>query len=586
MRGPLRWLLSAAGLLLVALSIGHYVRLKREWAAVEPFVRKFGLDVRRPGLLEQTSLEPSPDFAAMVVADSVVRDELGTVNLTGLRPEERDAWLASVVHRDEEVSEALTLMLRAMASNPGWAFHRLFVGELSFLNERRKPGGAGASPQRWLVPLRQATAMAPGLDPAFSFMGEVMLESWKALDEPARSEARRVLRRAFLDQRALAAVFANAVSVLGRDEALALVPDEPAALTVALAEMVRIGDVPAAARMAGLWEAAELKSRRLDLEKLERRAGMGDLDGVRAGCRAWASAHKVLDFDTSETRKQMARILELWPDDVRGAWRGDPRGEMVRYFLDGRAGDAPRAAMARAVGALTGVPDTARARVALLASDRYEMESVVRSSAGAGSLEWTPFFVEKARAELRDGRPDEALRSLESVAAAARGECSVLLARRDAAAVLSDAAGREGADRLLVSTHRGPLGRESVSPTGAISLCVDPLRDGQGFLEVEVATPAPTLMEWAGNQARWGNRLVEGKAVVRFPLAGFQGRSTFAVGVLAGSPMLVARLERTGERTGLSSLSGDATAAASDAPRTAARRAGVAGSEKLNSTRP
>ena len=578
-----RWLAPAAGCLLALLSIAHYARQKGERAAVEPFVKKFGLDVRRPGLLEQTRFEPSADLAAMVVADAVVRDELEAVSWDGLTPEERDAWLASMPRRDEEISEALGLMLRVSAANPGWPFFRLFVGELVSLQARRGRDGIGARPERWLLPLRQAAAMAPGLDLAFVIPSAILLENWEVVGDSARAEAPGLLSRAFLDQTFLAVNLGRAVSVLGKEGAMRLVPDEPPALLTALTEMTRIGDVPAAARVLEAWEKAELRNRRIDLEKVERRAGMGDVDGVRTGCRAWAAAHRVLDFDTPETRKQVARILDLWPDDIGGNWRGDPRGEIVRYFLDGRAGDVPPMAMERAVRVLVNVPDTVRARVALLASERYEMEATLHDSAGAGSLEWTPFFVEKARAELREGKAAEAGRSLGRVAAAARGECSVLLARRAVAEALGDAAGRDEVDGLLLASQRGKLGPDSVSPTGAISLCVDPARDGSGFLEVEVAAPGPTLVEWAGNQARWGDRLVEGKAVVRFPLAGLQGRSTFAVAGIAGGRVVVSRVERT---PGRPSRSGEATAAASDAPRTAASMAGVAGSEKLNSTSP
>ena len=582
------WLLALGCALLAVLSGVQYASQRSRAAPVDAFVRKFGLDVRWPGLLEQTRFEPSPDFAASVVADTVVREETGSVAWSELSAEQRAAWLASFAGRDEELTEAIALMSQAMAANPGWAFHRFFAGQLAYLRERRKGGGVGSRPEVWLVPLGQAVAMAPGLDSPAGFLAEAIVDNWKVLGERDKKDVRKLLARAFLDQGFLAWKFGQTVNVLGRDEALSLVPDEPVALTVALAEMARIGDVPAAAKVVGTWEAAEMKSRRADLAKLERRAEMGDVDGVRDGCRAWAAAHRVLDFDTTGTRKQMARVLDLWPDDVRGTWRGDPRGEMVRYFLDGRAGDVLPAAMSRAVGALTGVPESIAARVAHLVSDRYAMEGAIRSSDGAGSLEWTPFFVEKARAELREGHPDEALRTLGSVASAARGECAVLLTRRDVAAALGDPAGRDEANQLLRTSQRPPVGLDSVSPTGAISLCVDPAVDASGFLDVEVEAPAgtPALVEWAGNQARWGDRLVEGKAVIRFPLAGLQGRSTFATGALVGR-VVVTRVERTEGRTAASSSrSGEAMDAATEAPRTAARAAGVAGSEKLNSTRP
>ncbi len=527
-------------------------------------------------------MQPSSDFAATTLADAAVMDEMGTVRFGDLDARERQAWLASVAQRDAELDGARSLMLDAVVLNPGQAIHQTLVGVLTYLSERRADaGGAAARPEKWLVPLRQAMLLAPGYDPAWTFLAGALLETWEGLPEAERMGAPPVLSRAFLDTGFVGQNFLRAAWVLGLPKAASLLPSVPAAIASAQRQLAAAGGVQGAATLRSMWEKAEATARSDDLARLEERARLGDLDGLLSGCRAWISAHSPWEFDDPAARRQAARVMELWPPGAEGTWRGDRRRELVRYFLDDRSSSADPGAFYRMVDGLRGVPVVVQARAALRAGDTYAWDSILRTSGSVGSLEWTPFFVEKAWADLKRGRVDDAVEALRNVAAAARDEFDVLLPRRELARRRNDEKERERVDGLIEDARSEPVGPEAWSPTGALSLCVDPEADATGGLRVNLHADKPALVTWGWNGARDGTAFVDGERTLTAPFAGLQGRVTFAVRLLAGAQPTVEAAERT---TG-SSLSRQ-SAAATEAPRTAASVAGVAGSEKLNSARP
>jgi hypothetical protein len=303
---------------------------------------------------------------------------------------------------------------------------------------------------------------------------------------------------------------------------------------------------------------------------------MGDEDGLRAGCRAFVGAHPPRELDGAEGRRQAARILALWPQDRPGPWRADGRAELLRYFLDGRSEGVDRAAVARAAEALVGVPETDRARLALLSGDRYGWEQAVRESKTVGSLEWTAFFAELARAELAAGRMEKAADALGLIAPPAQGECAVLLARRAYAEAAGDAADAEEAGRLLAAVREAWVGPDAWSTAWSLPLCVDAESDkgaDRGAeLRITLAAAAPALLAWEVNGGRRGTFVVgpEG-ASLGVPLDGLQGVAVVSLPILAGPrPAIVSASRR----------------AATAAPATSARVADVAGMERLNSTSP
>jgi hypothetical protein len=288
------------------------------------------------------------------------------------------------------------------------------------------------------------------------------------------------------------------------------------------------------------------------------------------------AVHPPGELDGAEGSRVAARVLELWPRDRTGPWRGDGRAELLRYFLDGRSEGLDRAAVARAAEALTGVPDTDRARLALLAGNRYGWERVLGESKTVGSLEWTTFFAELARAELAAGRTDKAAEALGRIAARARGECTVLLVRRAWAEAAGDAADAEEVGRLLAAAREARVGPEAWSAAWSLPLCVD-AESGKGAdrgaeLRIRFVAAAPALLAWDVNGGRRGTFVVgpEG-ASLGVPLDGLQGVVVISLPLLAGPRPAILSASRR---------------AATAAPATSARVADVAGMERLNSTSP
>jgi hypothetical protein len=569
MRG---WLQAALWLTLAAVAMVHFRDDRVGRRRAEAFAREWGFDVRKPAYLEQVQLEPSADLASGAMAEAAVADEIGRVRWSELDPREREAWLEALARRDEMLEAAHALALSAVAANPGFAFHAYRAGQLAYLSDRRR--GAEALKRdrsRWLEPLRLTTRRAPGFDAGWSFLAGAMVEAWPLLTDDEKGEGRRVIRRAFLDPAMARQAFGAVAAELGTADACALVPDLPGPLAAVQRQLAETGDVAAAAAIRGRWEIAERKSREADLARLELRARMGDADGLRAGCRAFVSAHSPLELDGQAGRRQAARLLELWPSDRAGSWRRDGRAVLLRYILDGRSEATSGEAVARAAASLTGVPDPERARLALLAGDRYGWESVLRESKTLGSLEWTTFLAELARAELAGGRHRAAREALERIAPSARGECEALLVRREIAEAEGDEAEAAEADQRLSELRAPDFAFDPSSGASSFSLCVDPRADAGRVLRLELVAMTPALVGWEVNGGRRGSVVASASSLLDVPLDGLQGRTVVSLTTLAGPrPVLLSASRK----------------AATEAPATSARVTEIAGTERLNSTSP
>jgi hypothetical protein len=568
-----RLALAALWFVLAVVAALHYSQDLAGRRNVFSFAREWGFDVRKPLQVEQVALEPSADTAAGVMADAAIGDETGSVRWNELDAKGRAAWMDALARRGEMLEAAHALALSAVAANPGLSFHSYRAGQLAYLSARRRGSEAlKAEREMWLVPLRRAIRLAPGFDGGWSFLAAALVETWPLLPKGEREEGRRVLKRAFLDPAFARVAFVPASAELGVAEAVRLVPDVPGPLAAAQRETARDGNVGAAAALRTRWESAEAKARATDLARLEERARMGDEDGLRAGCRAYVGAHPPRDLDGAAGQRQAARVLALWPLDRGGKWRVDGRGELLRYLLDGRSEGVDRASVARALEALHDLPETERARLMLLAGNRFDWERQVRESKTVGSLEWTTFFVELAGAELAAGRKEAAATALGRIAPRAREECEVLFVRRAYAEEAGDAAEAEEAGRLLAAARAAPVSPEAWSQAWSLPLCVDPRDDEGAELRIGFAAKAPALLAWEVNGGRRGSFVVgpEG-ASLGVSFDGLQGVAVVSLSLLAGP------------RPGIVSAS---RSAATPAPATSARVADVAGTEKSNSTRP
>ncbi|MGH9399593.1 MAG: hypothetical protein ACRD00_04435, partial [Thermoanaerobaculia bacterium] len=355
------------------LSVASYKQDLLARRAAEKAVRQFTLDRRRPFDAETARLAPAGDLAAGIVANAALADALGSVRLTDLDASLREAWLESVRHTDEELRVAQDLMQDAAAARPGWADHRFRLGALAYAAKSRPP-------ELWMTPLHSANRAAPGEDAIPNFLAAAYLETWSTLAPEARANAPAILKRAFLDSDFVSRGFLPAVAALGRGAAFPLLPDATRPLRAAVAVLSRSGDVEGAAFLFDRLERAEQRECASDLLEIEQRYRLGDVTGLRDACRAWASAHPVREHDRPEGRAQAARVLELWPNDTTGRWLSDPRADLVRFFLNGRESDVSGDAVARAVEALSGVPDTVEARAKLLAGDLDGVQTLVGRS--------------------------------------------------------------------------------------------------------------------------------------------------------------------------------------------------------------
>ncbi|HQR65945.1 MAG TPA: hypothetical protein PLB02_00965 [Thermoanaerobaculia bacterium] len=428
------------------------------------FAREFSIDVRRPLAVARAETAPAADMASFVMVDAALSDALEPLRWTDLTPAEKQAWLAAIGRYDEELEAARRLALEGVAARPGWAYHRLQLGQAVYAADRRaqRPDLWERS-ERWAIPFALAESAAPGDETIWTFHAGAYLENWGRLPAEQRREAPELLSRAFRDPEFVRRGFLHAWAAFGRDQAVALLPRTAGALKAAREEAARAGDPAGVATLQSMWERAELSERAADIQKLEERWRLGDAAGVRNLARSWPARHPAPDFDTPAERAKAARVLELWPTETTGPWRGDPGGDLVRFFLDGRTASVKPEALARTVSALTDVPETVRARVALAAGDRFRMEEILSRSERAGTFEWTPFFVELSRFELKAGRPEAAEAALSRIAPGARGECAVLLARRDVARARGEAAELQAVAVGLRAARRRGISREDLS---------------------------------------------------------------------------------------------------------------------------
>lgn len=566
-----------------AFSVLGYVRDVGWRRRAEAFGREFTFSERRPEKLEAAGFEGAGDLAATAVARLALLDALEGVNLSALSPEMRQLWLDAAFRLDDEMAAAEGLVRSALVSRPGWAYHRFLLGQLSYARARRlRSPELLERPARWAVPLRLATIAAPGDDATWTYYAGAALELWAGLPEPAREEALPVLKRAFADPPFVSRAFPSAVAGLGPDAALGLLPDAPAAFASAREVLGKTGDREALLRVQARWERLEERARAADLAHIEDRNLKGDTRALRDACRRFVRDHPVRELDQPESRKQAARVLEVWPEDRGGSWRSDPRAELLRFLLDGRARGLPGPALLRAAEEIAEVPDPVKARLLLLGGDRYGYEKLLRLSETSATLEWTPFFLDLARRELEAGLLLEAEAALERIVRQARGECEVLLVRRDLARAKRTPEAAAELEAALAASTRDDYPPELWSGR-SLSLCVDPARDRDRYLEVRVKTRAPALVAYGWDGGRGTTELVEGERVISVPLSGRSGRRSFSLETVAG-PVV----EVLGARPSSSAFSDRLPQSPEDqaTPSATASTAGIAGSEKLNSTRP
>ncbi len=426
----LRGGLIAVCLLLAAAAAAGFVGWRSARDGALEILRTAGLDVRAPRTFAEISRERTPHHARLDTARALVRDVLELdAEADGATREERIARLA--VARD--------LARRALREQPNSWRATMLIGASVYLERSlRADPRLFTAHADWEVPLRKAVADAGGRTEPQRFLIAAYLECWPALSEEKKGFARALMKEIF---RRSPEVFARLVAAWieaapGPDEAFELIPDRPEAWR-------QLGGIYAARRD---WSSfCRVHARRLDalerrhlaeLEEVEKRLRLGDLENSRSLClHVITSAPPSLRFAPLATR-----ALELYPPGLHALRSTEPLAEWRRFVLEldalGIEPLSPRA-MSRLSDAIGEIRTPEAAHAALYAGDSYRLGQAERLGGTKSTAAWAPFLIARARRQLAGG-PGEAARTLSQVGRAARSGIFYWRARYDVGRALGD----------------------------------------------------------------------------------------------------------------------------------------------------
>ena len=542
-----RWLssalLSALSVVAALMSVVLYARDRSSRVAPVRFATEFTMNIRRPELAATLQYAPSGDFASDLLADGTLRDVLDVVNLNGVPPDARAAWIDAPAHFDEQMSRAVDLMLDSVRERPGWPYHESLLGQVAYTRDARTLSGDLVNKyERWRTPFLAGASGAGSDDALWQALAVAYLQTWPSLARTWEPTSSIVFRRAFEDDEFVKNTFGSALALLGTERAVRDLPDSPRSLWQAFQQIAKSGDLETAWTVHQRWDAAEWRQRGIDLAKAELHAARGDTADVRRLCEGWTGRHSVWNYDSPAAHAQAARLLELWPAGRQGKWNGDPRGEIVRYFLAGRTREVKGTILARVTDNLTGVPLPIQAQVKVLAGDVYGADSLARSAGGFGSFEWTPYLLELSRYWLRSNNAANAAAALAQLAPGAREECDAAILRRIVQRGPDKDSRRPALEQEAGSKEPIEIGRD-------YALC---LSSGSGeSLIVNVSAVAPLVLDYGWDGARSATVVIDAthKAfAIALPRAEGRRRlmTRVASGKSAGSMTATWRYSRAG----------------------------------------
>lgn len=529
---------AAACLVLLAVSILPYAELRSARARVWTIGTRHTLEQRLPWRLDETRKQASPEETFAIFADTALDDATQPVDLPNLSPEHQELWKENLFVLDEELESARDLMLDAIASRPGWDHTRMLLGQLEYARLRRR--GRVAEPSevaRWDVPLTAALAAAPENDFAYTFLAGAYVETWGLLPDSVSPRVPAVLRKALRDSAFLARSVPALAALGGAEAVLGILPRDAQKLSQAFRALAASkAPLPLVAEVHALYREREEDERVTGLDRLVERSRLADVPGLVTESNAYLAAHPPRELDTPRSRKAMARVVELWPAYVTVPWGGDGRTELIRYFLDGRTSEVDVTALSHLADGLANVPPEIRARLFALSGERYRLDRLRDSEEASGTLSWTGAFVAGARRALTLGKLEEAAEELRLVSSGARGECEVLLVRRDLAEAQAATSVRDSLSAELVKASPEIHLPAAWSASGSLSLCIDPAREdaARRVARIEIAPAEEALVAWGWDGGRSSFQVVSGPTVIEVSLEGLSGRRALFFETLAG----------------------------------------------------
>jgi hypothetical protein len=528
-------LLNAAASLGFLASLGAAILLYRnDLREREPALRHvaaFGLQQRRPEVVNSVGLALSPDWAAEIVGDAALRDAFEGVDLTNLTPEARIAWIESASRIEDEVRSTHVLLLDAIAARPGWPLHQSMLGQVILAENHLSTGSETRSNDLWLRPLSNAAEGAPAVLEVWQSLAAGYLQNWPVLTPAQRAEVPRVLRNAFADADFVKATFGPTAGLVGNTMAIGCLPESAKSLLAAFEYCAAENDVSDAIALRGRWEQSEWNERVRDLEAIERHFHRGDTDDVRTLCNQWIRRHSVWDFDSPAAHAQAARILELWPGEGT-----DPIAEIARYvWTRNRDGERFAPLVAKTLDATPNVSKQLIAEVKLAAGEVGEAERIARSAEDANSVRWSSFQLALVRHQIASGNVKGAEETLSHVSPAVLQTHEALLTRSALAAARG-----EKSDAIVFPE----IERTTLSPCAAeAQIPVRGWRDWQ-TVRIRLIASQPTIIDLGANGARAATLLIDSDRVVTFRLFGF-AEQTLWFKRLSGGGEICASVERS-----------------------------------------
>lgn len=501
MRRALNILLSLASAALLVLAAQVYRADQEGRKPARTFLTKFDVETRRPDVAHTVGYAPTPDWAAVMIADAALRDAYEPVSLLDVTPEVREAWIKSAAHVDEELVYARDALLDAIATRPGWPFNQSLLGETVFAIESRAfSRDLTGKPQTWALPLLNAARGAPAAGAPWRSLAAGYLQTWPLLAKQHGATAEEVFQHAFADADFLRAALPDAARLLGTDRAVRYVPDTPRSLATAFDFFAKADDVPRAWSMRQRWTRAEWDDRQRDLAAIERHARRGDDDDVRSLSEQWLAQHSVWDFDSPAAHEQAARLLALAAGGRRGAWSRDPFADVARYLLSRNvAGDPYAAIVARRIDDFEGVPAPVAAEVKLRGGEVEEAERIARSADDAGSFAWTTYLLTLAR---RD-----------------KTRAADALARMPATALQTHEA------MIVRGVERAAVSASATLRCGQRTEQAVPGARDRRTVVVRLSSVRPSLIDIGVNRARSATLLVDGERDIAFTLIGWRDKT-------------------------------------------------------------
>ena len=423
----------------------------RGWLAAQSPVRQMlddsGLPSRQPEQAREILREPDPARAGLALARSLFVEVLDRRTIAKL-PWRQAA--AEVSREGEKLRISQELAAAAWVARPAAGEAAMVLGGASYLelaraDVKRLEAERGA----WNGPLEAARRLAPAEPESLRLLAVAALERWPRLEAGARGSELALLRHAFSDQQALAAMI-NAWLRIADDRELAFraIPDTAQAWETVARALARRGDWPWVAKARERADGAtEREVERLLADATARFAG-GDVRGARA------AAVTVLIGAPPDLRfaERVARALRICPPGPPDVATEAAAKRWLSWAVDGYVRGRellPPATVARLRGLAGELPPALAATAELAAGQLARAEVLERRSEALALEGWAPYCVAKARVLAERGDPAAARAVLAGVHRSWRDTPPELAARLAVARASGDAAASAEIERQL-----------------------------------------------------------------------------------------------------------------------------------------